>query len=183
MMVRIVLILIAAALMTGCRKAVALGGGYRISAPASPDGAHHGNTLEFNGVRVCDNVAMQQLHEDLIVFSGYIEEGPLDGEQLFVLKGSGPRVLLSQWVVQHPMAVDDPISGKPASLVQIEELTPTADGVRARFLVGVSHKGKRLYETHDLSWSQLESLNAQGQNGQLEKCPSGDYRVLTAAAR
>ncbi len=97
------LIIIASVLLIGSGKSANVGGGYTITAPFSPDGQHHGNTLCYNGRRVIDNVGMQQLspNGDILVFSEYVQEGDADGEQLFAVRGGGVPAMLSRRVVNR----------------------------------------------------------------------------------
>ena len=172
------LILIASLALAGCRKTVNIGGGYSISAASSPDGQTHGNSLEFNGIHIIDNISLYQVHDDFIVFIGYISEGSLDNEQVFVCKAAGTPVLITQHVVGHASEIKDPLNNKPVSILNVENLSATAQGVSVQIYVGESHTGKRQVETHDLTWAEVQSLYTQGQTAPLEKSSSGDYRIL-----
>jgi hypothetical protein len=170
-----------AAALSGCDKSVGVGGSYRISAPFSPDGQHHGNSLYYNEQKVCDNVAMQQYHDGTLIFMGYVQETARN--QLFAVSGAGPPVMLSERLVTDARAFVEPtMSGasKPGANYHLENLTPTPQGVRARFFVTVDEiTGADVYEDHDLTWPEIAQLIQQGpKSGTLRNSKSGNYWFL-----
>lgn len=180
--VSVLTLALTAGAVLGCDKSASVGGGYQISAPASPDGQTHQNRLSYNGKRICDTVLMQEYHDGTLVFMGYLQDS--GQQQLFAVRGAGPRVFLSERLITNPQAfvVDDLRTGRPKPGVNyhLEELIPTADGVRVRFSVDVDEtSGADVFETHDLTWPEINAMIQEAQTtGNVRNDKSGSYLFL-----
>src|SRR4051794_10179673 len=74
-------------MLAGCEKSLDVGGGYKITAPSNPDGQYHGNSLYYGDKKIWQNVAMQHLHEGILVFHASVRDS-MDA-QFFAARGSG----------------------------------------------------------------------------------------------
>jgi len=177
--VHLTLIVSACVLLSSCDKSANIGGGYTITRAVGYDGHGAGpNHLYYNGIKVCDMVGMYQYHDGILIFMGNASGSA--NEQLFAVRGAGPRVLLSERIVKDQHDSHDPISGAVEKEYRVEDITRTADGVQVRFFIGVNDKtGEQIVESDDLSWPQIQTLIQEAEtSAPVQAGDLGNYRRL-----